>query len=134
MGEIEEDDDVVINTQNQAQATIINTAKKNKLNEKKKLKNDKLGKNKKLKEKKNLKKDITTSGTKADFKKKSEDGLVNANSNDLNNEIDVPASEAKPKREWNNNAVAHSSTKNAKFSSLFKNNHEIPKIGEYVLK
>jgi ATP-dependent RNA helicase DDX31/DBP7 len=34
-----------------------------------------------------------------------------------------------PRKEWNNPGQT-SSSKNAKFSSLFKNNHEIPKVGD----
>ena len=129
----DDDDSMVINTASQIQITKKLAAKKDKLNVKKKLKGEKLGLKKNLKEKKLTKK---KDGTDKKIAKKSEaqksdetvDDLLKSNGfekdyQDLDNKIGKP-----PRKEWNN--VVHSSSKNAKFSSLFKNNHEIPHIGE----
>lgn len=131
----DDDDSMVINTASQSQITKKIAAKKDKLNVKKKLKGEKLGLKKNLKEKKLLKK---KDGVAKKFPKKAdaqtpedtEDKSSEFRSNGFEKERQPfdEETEKAPRKEWNN--VTHSSSKNAKFSSLFKNNHEIPHIGE----
>ena len=112
----DEDSSMLINTLNQAQQTKKISAKKDKLNLKKNLKKDKLTKKKTLKEKKQTLKSDKKIGTKKIAKKEVSHG-------------EEAEHEAEPAKFERTHTPANTS-KNAKFSSLFKNNHEIPRVGE----
>ena len=114
----DEDSSMLINTLNQAQQTKKISAKKDKINLKKNLKKDKLTKKKTLKEKKQGLKSEKKIGTKKIVKKE----VLRSD------EAQVDAEPAKFERTH----TPANTSKNAKFSSLFKNNHEIPRVGELV--
>ncbi len=124
MAELNEDDDVVINTLSQTEAVQNLAAKKEKLNGKKNLKKEKLGVKKLLKEKRLAKSKKTIAGKKS---AEESSGKINM---DLETADVADSGEKQPKKTWDKPGVEHTGSKNAKFSSLFKNNHEIPKIGE----
>lgn len=122
-----DDDSMVLNTVNQTEMKKNLTDKKTKLNGKKKvLKKDKTtkkllkGKKSDRDTKKVVKKKLATNGS---------SNLDSATVSNVESDIQEEDTSEVPRREWNNPGQTNSS-KNAKFSSLFKNNHEIPKIGE----
>lgn len=124
----DDDDSMVLNTMNQTEMKQTLTDRKTKINGKTKvLKKDKTTK-------KLLKGQKSDGNRNKDVKKKL---ATNGSSNlidsaavpDVESDIREEAMSEVPRREWNNPGQTNSS-KNAKFSSLFKNNHEIPKIGE----
>ncbi len=126
MAQLNEDDDVVINTLNQTEATQKLAAKKEKIKGKNNLKKEKIGAKKLLKDKKTVKSKNVTVAKKAAVVSSQNSGKINMDLEiDGGEEVDL-----KPKKTWDNPTIQHSASKNAKFSSLFKNNHEIPKIGE----
>ena len=124
-----DDDSIQIYTSNQTEVDAKLAKKKKILNEKKtylknikKVKKDKLDEKKKLGKKvKKLKADIETNENVAKDEEKPEA---------KHNKFDKPNNSSKNFR--SGPSSSSSSSKTAKFSSLFKNNHEIPRVGEYA--
>ena len=119
-----DDDSIQIYTSNQTEVDAKLAKKKKILNEKKtslknikKVKKDKLDAKKLGKKVKKLKEDIDTNENVAKDEEKPEA---------KHNKFDKPNNSSKNFR----SGPSSSSSKTAKFSSLFKNNHEIPRVGE----
>ena len=122
-----DDDSIQIYTSNQTEVDAKLAKKKKILNEKKtslknikKVKKDKLDEKKKLGKKvKKQKADIDTNENVAQDDEKPK----------AKHKFDKPSNGSK---NFRSGPSSSSSSKTAKFSSLFKNNHEIPRVGEYV--